>query len=830
MPKPIVVLIPEKERKKLREAGILPPETFRTFRASSRQNGGDGPDGSILLWPHSLDYARGVELAEGLSERPADIPAFFGIPTGATEEQRQADEREVAALLGSTVVHVVFLDTRKAKGGYAEFGSFGALADWCRSFRKALNVRFPHESALRQADNVLVVVVRGQQVQTTPGELSAFRECIGAGAPFVSCYFLDYNLHVGGTEELFHSTVVWDAMLSRLLLAFLLSRGDTHATPVWRRPGIKVWRAGECVVRTDAPLRRRTVDGVLTHALVLLHGNVDGMVDAADAFRLFDDRSGEAPPALDLQPLVPDAERTDLPDPDPDLDRPQRHVGVDGWAEFNSAELVDWTGRPGRWTQGLEDARSGFREWVLKHPPADPGTDSVVFRKIHEEPSALFRFVERLAALVRGRGPSGERGASTGADELHSLWMAVASKDAERRATLARLEAESREFEAGRRHYVGRGFGMVIVGAVSLACGWVLHRIVSAFVAGTGVAPAIGSLWLSLVLAGSVFAGSLAAFFLVVGLHGLAGRRAAERVLETSRAADRAMIERDERARRMVAGAMDMRSALRLRGLRFRVLSLLRRVDAILETELQPESVLVNDQEPDEDGAAGADPAAAAAANPREAFLRKTRSVVGPLGAEFGPEAELELDAVVRAWWGGGAEEVPPEAEPEEDFLTLWRRLCREDAENAGHFPARTFVSGIRRFTRRFTEVVRRLVEDRAVEANVDHVRDGVRTWAGTIAAERYDHLASATVPPDALVWRRQPPPILFVRDDPSVADMAQIEDELQTVQSRLTTQLQPSALLRIFPQLGLLFQEYEIGLDVEPETSVLKFTEAGHG
>lgn len=355
-PKPIVILTPKAEREALRSCGVLPASFFRMFGSESVPSTGASASvvPAIYLWEHEVDYKRSAELAARVKEYPADIPVFFGMTDAVDDEQRQGNEVEIARLLDSIVVHVVFLDNRENAGrGYAEFRSFAEIADWSRHFNNVLNLRFPNESALRNTENVLIIVARGEQLKVTREELDAFNDCIGDLKAFKSCYFLDYSLSIDRSGELFHARAVWNVMVGRLLLGFLLSqetRGNTNSSKtVWLRSGVKIWRAAECVVEVPEDFLEREVRSALEKAYVRVQAVVGNEKNKVPEFG-----TEEPLPGLKLEELKPSgATAWELPS--------------GGWSEFSGEGCVEAVADPNRWDDALKNTRQSVSEWVTVH-------------------------------------------------------------------------------------------------------------------------------------------------------------------------------------------------------------------------------------------------------------------------------------------------------------------------------------------------------------------------------------------------------------------------------------------------------------------------------
>ncbi len=824
MSKPIIVIIPETERDALRNAGVLPPGVFRDL-GEERDVGSDGGGASIYLWPFSIDYSAGTRLAERMDERPPDIPSFFGIPPGKDDAARMANERMVARLLDGTVVHVVFLERESPRPGYARFGSFSELTSWSRALKRALRARFTNEAEFQRTENVLVVVSSGEQAKPTPEELDDFKACFGEGQAFRSCYFLDYMLQSAGLGDLFHSKCVWDIVVARLLLAFLLAQeterendaqvlGDAGefvpVPPFWRRAGIRIWRALECRAVFSSAVREK-VSSELGGAYRRLQGELgEGVAEAS-------------------VPLEPNIDLGSVPDlaPSDGLEPNWRQIPRGGWADFDqSGKLLTETENEARWKDSFQMVSDNFSNW-LRNNPADSGRGGVRdrFQHVHFDPRHLFS--ERKALFEALERDKAETERTAGADPLAKMWDDVTALTKQRADIQLRLRQECHDFSLARNHYVGWGMGVWVAASISCLCGWVLFRIVAAL----GISPMY-----SLLFGGTTFVGALCACWGVLWLHDRSGRLGALACARTSLESDQKAIQRDKKVRDLVRQALIVGRRTRLRGQYFRAWALLDRTERILHSELQPQAASVATEEDADDE----ESEPKTALTERESFVRLTCHGLGegetnsPLNPEISaPDGGGGIEDVVHAWWEKSNDTTLPEdIRPRDSFLDLWQTLCSSDTELAGYFPAKVFAREISTFVANFAEAVRRLATRRAREGNIESFQDKLKGWlASDVCAVNPNQFATAafTAMQTNDVQRRTGH-VWFVADE-QIADPAVLQEEARHWGQTFQVIVRASPFLSRLPQLGFFFQEFDIGLGIDEQegTGRLTVTEASH-
>lgn len=768
MSKPIVVLMPGKERATLRESGALPVSFFRE-------------ENNVRLWPHDIDYLKGPEIAETIAERPGDVPVFFGF--APSESASEIDERtaEIVSILDTTMVHVVFLDDADDGGRieYGHFGSFKSVIDWSRSLIKVLRTRFVGEVNLHQMESVLVVVCRGQQIRITEEECREFEGLIGEnpnGAPaeelrpFVSCYFVNRELSIDGGGMDIYASSVWDILVGRLLRAFVLSR-EQHAADsnsektLWMRPGTRVWKTEECYMSGAEDAVRRTTAKVVEQIDEEARGT-----------------GGEN--------VLPDPHDDWCPGGEVEVDK---SLGwTEEWSRLDAAGFAkDVEVSRARSDKVVKSAEAYFN-WRMGKENTDDSEANKVFVAVKDDPGRLFPCLREVEEALQSCGQSG--------DDLNKFKANVVqmAKTEDRREELVdALAAMAEQFKLTSDHYVGFGNGFFVVAAVVAMCGVTLWQVVTLMG---------GALSTVLCLLAAAFAGSLAAMVAVVGTHRRVGSAAAESFVETCRDLDVATVSRHNEARKILCDAVKFRMKARRRNVLLRIKGLLARIMDVLAVEMQYRPVqterLVEQHERQLNDFVR---------RQRREYLSKTRTDV-PTTISLARFSDEESN--LRDLWDvqGG----------EWSFRARWKKFCEEcDVRNAGHLPVSVFIPMMREcmdsFARRAREVVLRKVNDSCApgkkKAVLDWISssDNVRLYSGKAAVNF--HAASL---------KRQ----VFVADDLQ----SDFFNEVRSAGDRtVSTEFFRSSIMRRAEGAPLAFAIHEVPIRLESdvEAHVLSLRQA---
>ena len=737
MEKPFVIITHKTDREALRKCGVLPEGLFHTFEVNSNGLLSEEAESGlppVYLWPYDLRY-EGVVNDGGEGLYMPDVPGFFGLESPVDDAAKRHNERLIAGLLGCVMIHVVFLDERRKERGYAEFGSFEEIVDWGVSLRKALNVRFKNEEVLQSMESVLVIVARGEQVSLRASDVERFNDCVqqnrsdvyaqGASSDpecrqrkiFKSCYFLDYNLCVRDSRELYHSAEIWDVMVGRLILAFLLSRKSKVRW--WQVPGLKLWRTLDCVSEIDEKSDKRLVDDMLAKANIA----VQDLVADADLM--------EGLALLHANPTVRFPLEKEL---EPEDGASWRKSPSGGWSEYDTGACAEKTCSLERWKSSLEDIRRAMPGWKISYgQQADTRDSKAVFRVAHMAPGNLLNAERGIYAkiqkssIVDNRNPRRD-------------WCTLVAAEQKRVKAAAKVKTDAPKLAAAQRHYVGFGLAAIIVAAVCAAMGgaiyYLMHTVCSLLALKT---PA----WLlTLFFFSFVLLGSVSAALLFCICHARAGRRGFSTLVKESEHVDVKMKERDGVARRLLTNAMLMRDKLVLRAHRFRTWALLKRTRDILLTELQPAVSERTEEVPD----AVAKPDHAERNSVRDTFLKRTRKAFGPYSITMKEDLRARLDGLVAQWWSENADGNRVSRPQARNFSELWHTLCLEDQELAGYFPARLFAWKIREFVVRFTNAARMTARGSVMLDHVRELREGLLGWYEKLQNGGYYLYASGAV------------------------------------------------------------------------------------
>ena len=806
MIRPFVLITPEAEREALRNSGVLPECFFRVFDVNSNGLRKDSDDErpSLYFWPYDLKYAEVVDRTEDGLFKP-DVPSFFGLKTPLNDAEKRHNERLITGLLSSVMVHVVFLDSRRGQNGYAAFKSFEEVVKWGRSLRRALNVRFRNEDVLQSMESVLVIVARGEQVTLRNSDIQRFNDCVQRwrgdvfsserdedGKPlrkvFQSCYFLDYNLCVRDSRELYHSAEVWDVVVGRLLLSFLLARNGKMRW--WQIPGVKLWRSLACTMDIDAASDRKVIDEALTRANAKLQDYAARSEDLDELALLHRDPEKEEP-ISDILLEPEDAGHTLW-----------RNEPAGGWSDFDAQTCAKKSAEDSngsRWRSGFEKIAHAFRCWKIERNKAeDEEGVRDLFKAIRRSPGNLLKATEVIYAKLS------KEGAAAGC-ESGEKWKDIVRTELVRRKAVEQIEKNAPELAEAQKHYVGLGMSAMAVVAVSLALGsagyYLIHCLNGFFRFDLPV-------WVIALAMFTLFAvGSICAATLMLGCHLHAGRRAVAELCKESENIDGLMVQRDRKTRELVAQGLLMRTRLHLQGIRFRSWALLKRTQDILATELQPmlskkydgvrKSVDTGEVKNEHNSV-------------HDTFLLRTSHMFGPYRITFKEDLRIALEREIASWWSAQASYDSTSTMPR-NFFELWNGLCANDVESAGYFPARTFSDGIRDFVARFSDAVRLSVKMNVLQDHKIEVRSGILKWYEDLQRSEYYLYASGAVTGEHVNENLLENARVYLSSNEAV-DIDRINAlhrGSQADQSRFVPEICPE--LNLTRHLTLLFQEIKI-------------------
>ena len=676
--KPIVILMPEKERESLCESGAIPSSLLNE-------------ENLVRFWPYGIDYSRGIEIAKSIADRPGDVPVFFGCPESSNSAEIDERTAEIVSILNSTMVHVVFLDGANESGKieYGHFGSFKAIVDWSRSLVKVLRTRFVNEVNLHQMESVLVVVCRGQQIRVSDEEIREFSALIGENAnnvgvddlrPFVSCYFLNRELSIDrGSTDIF-SSGVWDILVGRLVKAFVLSReqhrrGSNSERTLWMRPGIRIWKSEECFFGGAEESISRTSEKVLGRICEELRDAV-----VADG----------------------DKQVLSAPCPGYPRDAVEQDVALDykgEWSLFDAAKLAHDVEVSERREENVKKAARSYFEWRQKNEKPDNSEMHRVFGGVKDAPRQLFAYSRALDEALKV-----EKDATAAPDKFRELVDAMAKTEERRKELVADLGKMAKDLSLAQSHYVGIGKGLFVFAAVTAMCGVTLWQVV------TLMGGALATVLLLLVASA---VGALAAVVAVVATHHHFGYAAAEAFVATCRDLDAVSANRMNQAREILCESVYNRLEAQRRNLRLRTHDLLARIRDVLVRELQYRPAIATDEITRHDNSVRD-----FERRQRAEYRSKTsQSIVPSATSVRTSDIEAEL---LDLWKGDG----------DLSFLGRWNRFCTEhDSRNVGHLPVSVFIPKVRRFMADFVREVRRRVRGEADEVCFDELKNGLKDW-----------------------------------------------------------------------------------------------------
>lgn len=785
MSKPIVVLLPGRERAELREGGALPPSFFDKGRG-------------VLLWPHDMNYEAGLEIAGTIGSRPGDVPVFFGFPRSGTPSEIKERTAEIVSVLNATMVHVVFLGDDGGAGGtgkecgkggesgggrkgieYGRFHSFQALIDWCRALTKVLRTRFINEVNLHDLDSVLIVVCKGQQLQVTKRECEDFESLVGEnpnGAPpdslhpFRSCYFLNHELSVDG-GDIFASSV-WDIIVGRLLRAFVLSREQDASHAMWMRPGIRIWKAEECHWDVAENTANRISDAILSK----IRKGLEDAVVKPDGPSVLSEPYARHPP---------DAVRAD---PDLGLD--------DDWSRFDPYALAGRAVKSDRRREQLGMSVKSYVEWRRGNElRGEDGEAERIFESVHDNPRQLFARSREIDDALRASAADGAEPAN-----FRTLVGKMAETESRRRNLVAEVAGMAKEMKLAQSHYLGKGGALFIVAAVTALSGVVLWQVVTLLG---------GSLAAVLWLVAASALGSLAAAVAIVATHSQAGSGAAEAYAEKCRELDATSAQRFNDAREILCEAVGRRLLTRRRNARLVTSDLLERIKSVLLRELGYESSRVSKK------------AVAQRLTGLKEFERTQRAeyLAATRGGVQGSVAALrsgEVETAMLAKWN-------EENGGDLSFFRFWQTFCEDfDRANAGHLPVSELIPRLRTFMSGFANEARSTVNRKLDESCAGEKADAVREWVRTSASAGF-YSARAAVNPRAVEHKRQ----VFVAKEERPNFFATVRASDATGSSEF---FESGLLAGADAPLAFAIHEVSVRLGCDAESGVLSIGQADSG
>ncbi len=704
-------MLPDVERAELRDGGALPPTFF------NKESG-------VVLWPHNIDYKTGLEIANTIAIRPGDVPAFFGFPRSGNADEIKERTAEIVSVLGATLVHVVFIgDDDKNDGNgkkdveYTHFRTFRDVIDWSRALAKVLSTRFINEVKLHNLDNVLVVVCKGQQLKVTEDECKDFKALIGLnpnGAPpeslhpFKSCYFLNHELSVDGSD-IFASSV-WDIIVGRLLLAFTLSREQENQNAMWTRPGIRIWKAEEC----HWDVAENTANRISDTALAKVKQNLKDAIVKPDAASALSEPYTTIP--------------KDEVKADPDLD----YVGA--WNVFDPYELANRAVRSEERLDQIKKSAKSYFEWRRGNELRGERHEAEqIFGFVNEDASQIFA---RSKALDDALGASTAAGAES--EKFKTLLGQMAETESRRRSLTNAIAGMANEMKLAQTHFVDKEEALFVIASVTSLFGVVLWQVVTLLG---------GSLITVLWLVAASALGALVAAAAIVATHSQAGNEAAKAYAATCRELDSTSAQRFNEARGILCEAVRRRLETRRRNARLVTSDLLERIKGVLLRELGYEKARVS-QKAVARRVAGFSPFEL---GQRTEYLGCTRGDIKGSAASL--RSDVMENNMVAAWNATSGISSFPE---------LWRNFCNDfDKAKTGHLPASEFIPRMRAFMSDFAYLTRSSVNRELDESCAGYKAEKVRDWVGSSEKTGF-YSARAAVNPKAEALKR----LVFVAKD----------------------------------------------------------------
>ena len=673
MPTPLVVFIPDSEQDALRSAGVLPPSCFEMCGSSLWNGVGD----RVYFWPHPPDY--GMSVQSGNPPPPAQL---LGLETKGDEGLRS--ENLVAKLFGSTILHVLFLDSEAAgTHGLADMTPVLKLVRWVRSLNDSIRTWFSDVQRMN-IRHAAVVVSRSGPFYLTEDQLDAIRSEFKESSPVHACYLVSSRLEVGQGHDAVHAKNLWPIIVGRLVLRLLIELSMKNPSEGIFLPGIHIIRSFEYLIDCPEEGIKNLKDEAQRAVYGIINAGVSDKTVASDA-----DNSGKKP----LRPLkVSNNELGVFPGLKSSLSANAAGAGQSekeklDWHRVNIEEIVKLSNDDARWNVARKRARDEFAECERKQFLEKEMDRVIAAKKIFSSVAKAPGNIRDAARDLQERKPPD----TIGADVIYEKWQAMVSAERARKAAQQALEDAGREMKLAQNHYVTAPYGMLAVVATSLFCGYALVKIFLA-VGGNG------SLLTVLVLSALSAVGALCAWLVVSWFHRRAGCLAMEDIRDMVQSVDDKMNARHAMAVATVRTA-EARHQVGLRRSAIAVLQrLLSRVDRIVEREMGSPTADVFYQNRDKTENRSGKPEPSDLRREELAIFTERTRFSNVLGVEqSNPNLRL----------GANVEKAIAEAFQEsgdKSFLSFWKQLCSDtDGLNQqGNFPAKVFVPRIREWFRAF--------------------------------------------------------------------------------------------------------------------------------
>ena len=645
-----VLAMPKKDLDMLQGNGGIPKVFWDTFP----QNG----TGYISAWQHYIVYK--PEWDQPGWTGSVDLEELFGLEPTTKDEEKRNNERLVTTLLQKPQILVIFLGE--------QFCSLSEISAWAQHFENALNRQYPAENSIRNSVRSLVLIARENNFRATKDELRKFNECIGGNKVFQSVYYMGPKLQIENGKPYF-SKEVWDIMLARLLMAFVLSgKKDEQNSAFYISNGLKLWRCSEITKTINTDFEDEAINEALSQASNELKNRLDKRESLNIGW-------SSVPTKNDLKKEMDHTFGSDLKC----IAKKEkwRCEPSWGWSDFEATECLNKTTDEKKegWRRVLEKWRQLVPKWRKDTLDALAKEEYTEKRDVYDQVKISPEYLCPEVSELRKRLDT----ESVKNDPVGN-WKNMAEAAQSRAKALEKLSADTPEFERARGRYVGIGLGILVCLAVTLALGWIGYWIFKPLAVLLNKNEA-WALTFSLIVTGCVAFGSLAAMAVVTACHYFAGKRGMKELIKDSTDADEKLAEIEIEAQEIIAAGIVSEADRSLHAKRFRAWILLKRLRDILQKEITPQIVkgkpsvtsMSADSTTKNDGKI----------DPRSEFLKETRKEC-PLDRMTN---QKNIDTFVKnkidEWWNT-------------KFSVMWRELINIDAKNAGNYPAMKVVPKLR--------------------------------------------------------------------------------------------------------------------------------------
>jgi len=595
--------------------------------------------------------------------------------TEDTEKKRaerltqQYQDMLFSELLRSTVCHLVILDEILAKkrsdgeksNNLQGIDNLGKLFDWYKRFAKAAELSTNKRH--REYNHVLILVAVDNLILSMEDLdcLQALLQGAGADLPLIdACYLMTRQLELGPNDS-FHAEHIWPIYIGRLLLSLAFRK------EIPRSEHLRIWRALEFLPRVDKQIAEKS----FFEGMKMAYGQLES--------------EGHA----DLDRFYPKP----FPIPKPDL-ADKEIPKAEFWHKFPVENITDKVISDQRWDGELVNVGRTFnlalgREILRKEPSARMEVRNV-WGAVHQQHSLVYTAKKQLENVLSNVDLS----LTKRLKDIHLAEEKIRDTDRERDALAEKTLGCAPVFQEAQSAFVEYGFRLAIGFAVTLLVAYFAMTLLRSL--GAIILPDMAGAfrWISIITVGlAAGVGALAGSLLPWFLEKIAGKRAMEGYSEFLGSLDKNVKERHKNCQDLIQASYTYLNALRSKAAAKRLLLLLTRVIAVLQTELFPKDP-------------GVQPGETALELPGDTtdvftWMSRKERIGFRKKTSIDVEADFDLDhSKIKAIVDSRLSPDDLSCIAKDENLTfMWQAFCsKNDPAQAGNLPASALIPKLRDF------------------------------------------------------------------------------------------------------------------------------------